>query len=114
MTNNEGTEPSVPKPDVQHEFPADRDHTGESSKLQQSSPRENVHPSEGESTNSSNGDDERLALLDRLARLQGEVSNWRKRAEREQAELRSTHWRNQSNHCFQFWIASIGQYTLRR
>jgi molecular chaperone GrpE len=88
MTNNEGTEPNVPQPDVQHEFPADRDHAGGHKKLQQSSPRENVHPSEVESTKSSNGDDERLALLDRLARLQAEVSNWRKRTEREQAEFK--------------------------
>jgi molecular chaperone GrpE len=88
MTNNEGTEPNAPQPDVQHEFPADRDHTGEHAKLQQSSPGENVHLSEVEYTKSSRGDDERLSLLDRLARLQAEVSNWRKRTEREQAEFK--------------------------
>lgn len=88
MTNKEGTEPVVPQPEVQHEFPADRDATGRSTKPQQPSPREDVHPSEVEPPKSSNGEDERLALLDRLARLQAEVSNWRKRAEREQAEFK--------------------------
>ncbi len=66
MTNKEETEPIVPQPDVQEE----------------------LHPSKVECAKSSNGDDERLALLDRLARLQAEVSNWRKRAEREQAEFK--------------------------
>ncbi len=88
MTNNEGTDLNVTQTDVQREFPADRDHTGEHTKLQQSSPTENVHLSAVESAKSSNDDDERLVLLDRLARLQAEVSNWRKRAEREQAEFK--------------------------
>ena len=88
MTNKEGTEPTAPQPDAQHEFPADRDHNGDSTKPQQSSAREDMHPSEVESPKSSNRDDERFALLDRLARLQAEVSNWRKRAEREQAEFK--------------------------
>jgi molecular chaperone GrpE len=88
MTNKEGTEPIVPQPEVQHEFPANRDHTGETTKSQQPSPMEDVHPGEVESPKSRKSDDERLALLDRLARLQAEISNWRKRAEREQAEFK--------------------------
>jgi molecular chaperone GrpE len=88
MTNNEGTEPNVPQPDAQHEFPADRDDTRESIEAQRSSSKDNAHPSDAELNKSSNGDDDRLALLDRLARLQAEASNWRKRAEREQAEFK--------------------------
>jgi molecular chaperone GrpE len=88
MTNNEGTERNVPQPDGQHELTADRDQTVGSTKPQRSSVTEDVHPSEIESPKSSDGDDDRLALLDRLARLQAEVSNWRKRAEREQAEFK--------------------------
>ena len=88
MTHKEATQPTVPQPEAQRESSADRDHRGGSTEPQQPKPREDAHPGEVESPKSSTSEDERLASLDRLARLQAEVSNWRKRAEREQAEFK--------------------------
>src|SRR6266481_1493084 len=81
---NGKSEVHAPELDAEHELPASDDANDESSTAGASRSSESAsHVSESQKLKA-----ERDALVDRLARLQAEFENARKRAEREQQEFR--------------------------
>lgn len=80
---NGKSEVHAPELDAEHELPASDDANDRSSTPEATRPAETSHVSESQKLKA-----ERDALVDRLARLQAEFENARKRAEREQQEFR--------------------------
>lgn len=85
-TNDNSSEVKTGQPEAEHEIPADHDRNDESRAHEQA-----VTAAEkplGSGIEAAKADEDCSALIDRLARLQAEFENSRKRAAREQKEFR--------------------------
>jgi molecular chaperone GrpE len=84
--NNDGSDIRVSSLDVEHELPAAPENGNENARPEQQEGTSREQSAKG--TDLGEADDDRKALRDRMARLQADFENSRKRAAREQQEFR--------------------------